>query len=314
MFILARGGRSYARLRFHVGPGGDIELPVQVDYARPFAASDHAAWLAEYRANVEFRKSFPWPSRNWPLFATPWMTIGSSAGTDSLRRVVLWTRRSPAMPSESNRFARQEDLVPRDRLADIRATVIGVGAIGAMSRCNWLPLACRESSSSISMWSTTPTSRRRATRGRRRHDQGAGHADGHPPDRSDHPGRDHRRPLPAPAGNGRGRILLRRQHRGPRRHLAIGPAALPVLVRRPDAGRSVSASWRWPTLRAASTIPPPSSRSPRRSPARCTARSTIYAASIAAGLMTHQFTRWLRGIPVDRDTSLNLLAGELAVR
>ncbi len=34
------------------------------------------------------------------------------------------------MPSESNRFARQEDLVPRDRLADIRATVIGVGAIG----------------------------------------------------------------------------------------------------------------------------------------------------------------------------------------
>jgi sulfur carrier protein ThiS adenylyltransferase len=46
---------------------------------------------------------------------------------------------------------------------------------------------------------------------------------------------------------------------------------------------------------------------------RCTAHSTIYAASIAAGLMTHQFTRWLRGIPVDRDTSLNLLAGEWAV-
>ena len=43
---------------------------------------------------------------------------------------------------------------------------------------------------------------------------------------------------------------------------------------------------------------------------RCTARSTIYAASIAAGLMVHQFTRWLRGMPVDRDTSLNLLAGE----
>jgi sulfur carrier protein ThiS adenylyltransferase len=48
-------------------------------------------------------------------------------------------------------------------------------------------------------------------------------------------------------------------------------------------------------------------------PGRCTARSTIYAASIAAGLMVHQFTRWLRAIPVDRDTSLNLLAGELAV-
>ena len=42
-------------------------------------------------------------------------------------------------------------------------------------------------------------------------------------------------------------------------------------------------------------------------PGRCTARSTIYAATIAAGLMVHQFTRWLRGMPVDRDTSLNLL-------
>jgi len=45
----------------------------------------------------------------------------------------------------------------------------------------------------------------------------------------------------------------------------------------------------------------------------CTSRSTIYAASIAAGLMVHQFTRWLRRLPVDFDTSLNLLAGELTV-
>jgi sulfur carrier protein ThiS adenylyltransferase len=47
-------------------------------------------------------------------------------------------------------------------------------------------------------------------------------------------------------------------------------------------------------------------------PGRCTARATIYAASVAAGLMVHQFTRGLRGMPVDRDTSLNLLAGEWA--
>ncbi|MFT5523618.1 MAG: hypothetical protein ACI9G1_002855 [Pirellulaceae bacterium] len=45
----------------------------------------------------------------------------------------------------------------------------------------------------------------------------------------------------------------------------------------------------------------------------CTARSTIYAASIAAGMMIHQFTRWLRGIPVDNDSTLNLLAGEWTV-
>ncbi len=42
----------------------------------------------------------------------------------------------------------------------------------------------------------------------------------------------------------------------------------------------------------------------------CTSRSTIYAASIAAGMMVHQFTRWLRDISVDQDTTLNLLAGE----
>jgi len=52
-FILARYGRSFARLRFHVGPGGDIELPVGVDYSSPFPASDHAAWDKEYAACVQ---------------------------------------------------------------------------------------------------------------------------------------------------------------------------------------------------------------------------------------------------------------------
>lgn len=45
----------------------------------------------------------------------------------------------------------------------------------------------------------------------------------------------------------------------------------------------------------------------------CTARSTIYTASIAAGLMICQFTRWLRGMAVEKDLVLNLLAGELQV-
>jgi hypothetical protein len=30
MFVLARGGKSYARLRFNVGPGGNIVIPVEV--------------------------------------------------------------------------------------------------------------------------------------------------------------------------------------------------------------------------------------------------------------------------------------------
>jgi molybdopterin-synthase adenylyltransferase len=43
----------------------------------------------------------------------------------------------------------------------------------------------------------------------------------------------------------------------------------------------------------------------------CAARNAFYAADIAAGLMVHQFTRWLRHLTVDRDISVNLLAGEL---
>lgn len=42
----------------------------------------------------------------------------------------------------------------------------------------------------------------------------------------------------------------------------------------------------------------------------CAARSTIYAASIAAGLMVHQFTRWLRCLPVEADLVINLLSGD----
>ena len=43
----------------------------------------------------------------------------------------------------------------------------------------------------------------------------------------------------------------------------------------------------------------------------CTSRSTIYTANIAAGLMVHQFTRWLRALPIDSDFTLNLLSNEL---
>jgi len=52
LFILARSGRTYARLRFNVGPGGQVIIPVEVDYRRPFEASDHQAWEAEYQACV----------------------------------------------------------------------------------------------------------------------------------------------------------------------------------------------------------------------------------------------------------------------
>lgn len=45
----------------------------------------------------------------------------------------------------------------------------------------------------------------------------------------------------------------------------------------------------------------------------CTSKSTIFTASIAAGLMLEQFARYLRGMPVDPDLQLNLLSSELTV-
>ena len=45
----------------------------------------------------------------------------------------------------------------------------------------------------------------------------------------------------------------------------------------------------------------------------CTAKTTIYSANIAAGLMLSQFTRYLRQLPIDCDIQLNLLTSELNV-
>jgi hypothetical protein len=45
----------------------------------------------------------------------------------------------------------------------------------------------------------------------------------------------------------------------------------------------------------------------------CTAKTTIYCANIAAGLMIAQFTKYLRQLPVEADLQLNLLASELSV-
>ncbi len=45
----------------------------------------------------------------------------------------------------------------------------------------------------------------------------------------------------------------------------------------------------------------------------CTAKSTIYCANIAAGFMLAQFTKYLRLLPVDPDIQVNLLASEINV-
>jgi sulfur carrier protein ThiS adenylyltransferase len=45
----------------------------------------------------------------------------------------------------------------------------------------------------------------------------------------------------------------------------------------------------------------------------CTAKATIYCANVAGGLMLSQFAKWLRGLATDFDCQMNLLSAELAV-
>ncbi len=58
MFILAEGGETYARLRFNVGPGGSMLIPVETDFSMPFPATDHDAWEQEYAACVLAESTF----------------------------------------------------------------------------------------------------------------------------------------------------------------------------------------------------------------------------------------------------------------
>jgi proteasome lid subunit RPN8/RPN11 len=61
MFIIAREGETYCRLRFRAGPGGAFEIPVQVDFHCTFAGSDFEAWAGEYHTTI--RKAGFLPTR-----------------------------------------------------------------------------------------------------------------------------------------------------------------------------------------------------------------------------------------------------------
>ena len=79
MFILAKHGQTTARLQFSAGPGGQLALPVMVDYSRSFAASDQAAWKQEYLNNVHASAMDRWDAelladdRWWPETENDWL-------------------------------------------------------------------------------------------------------------------------------------------------------------------------------------------------------------------------------------------------
>jgi hypothetical protein len=67
MAIIARGGASYARLRFSAGPGGNVVVPISVDWERfPQDVPDEegkiderlSKWMDEYGQNVHHKPVF----------------------------------------------------------------------------------------------------------------------------------------------------------------------------------------------------------------------------------------------------------------
>ena len=66
--------------------------------------------------------------------------------------------------SERDRFARQQDLVPQDRLAELNATVIGVGAIGRQVALQLAAIGVPRSNSWTSTRSMTRTELPKVTR------------------------------------------------------------------------------------------------------------------------------------------------------
>lgn len=114
MFILGRTGETYARLAFAAGPGGELLLPVQVDWsAWPRALADAAKplpaqmdqWQQEYHANIQvdrWQPPLPWDGADLrPASAGP-----AELGAD-LVPLNEWEQESAWL--EYEQFLRDED-------------------------------------------------------------------------------------------------------------------------------------------------------------------------------------------------------------
>jgi hypothetical protein len=211
----------------------------------------------------------------------------------------------------NDRFERQKDLAPQERLADLSVSVIGVGAIGRQAALMLAAIGVRRMQlvdfDVVDATNVTTQGYRAADVGRSKVAATA----------------DAIRELDSTVEL----VLVEDRWRPP---LAVGEAVFCCV----DSISARGAIWRsagprcrfWcdgrmrgEVLRVLAAADGASRthygttlfRQEEAQAGSCTSRSTIYAAGIAAGLLVHQFARWLRRLPIDADASLNLLAGEL---
>ncbi len=211
------------------------------------------------------------------------------------------------------RYSRQKDIVPPDRLAVCRATVIGVGAIGrqvalqlAAMGVPWLQLIDFDVVETSNL----------ASQGYLEEDLGRAkvEATGELCHRISHG------------------LELRQENERFRRSMEIGTAIFcavdKIEIRRAiwDAvkdkasfftdGRMSAEVLRVLTACDAASrkhYPTTLFAAGEAYAGPCTAKTTIFCANIAAGIMVSQFAKHLRHLPVDADVQLNLLSSELTV-
>jgi molybdopterin-synthase adenylyltransferase len=210
----------------------------------------------------------------------------------------------------NDRFERQHDLVPRDRLASVTATVIGVGAIGRQVALQLAAIGVRRMQlidfDGVELTNVTTQGYLQADQGLLKVAATRRAVEAIDPTIVVEACADRFRPklsvgevifCAVDSISSRASIWRGVEHRC--RFWSDGRMlgeTVRVLCVADGVGREHYRSTLFPQSDAQS--------------GPCTARSTIYASSIAAGLLVHQFTRWLRDLPVDIDMTMNLLAGE----
>jgi hypothetical protein len=225
-----------------------------------------------------------------------------------------------SVDSLGNRDARQRDLVPPERLAGCCAAVIGVGAIGRQVA---LQLAALGTPHLLLYDHDVVSEENLAPQGYRPDQLGMAKVDATAEDcRRIHP------PMHVVPRAERFRRSTARELIGRDSALivyacvdAIGTRRLLWESLRAHAALFLDGRMSAEVIRVVAADSPATDRyyaatlfdSEEAFAAPCTARSTIYTASIAAGLMVSQMTRWLRRLSVDADFTLNLLATELVV-
>ncbi len=217
------------------------------------------------------------------------------------------------METTSDRFVRQQDLIPQDRLTSVRATVIGVGAIGRQVALQLAAIGTPRLQlidfDHVDLTNVTTQGYLASDVGQPKVQATAAAIAGIDPSIAVETVFDRYRPR-TEIGQAvfccvdsiEARAAIWRSV-SPRRGFWTDGRMLGEVIRVLAVDEENGREHYPNTLFSQSEA----------QPGRCTARSTIYAAGIAAGLMVHQFTRWLRRLPIDPEIVLNLLSSEWTV-